>query len=118
MGNASLGVVKHYIKAVIADVSAASADTGVVLPKGGRFLSAQVIVANGDASTVDIGDGTTSDRFLNELDSNALATVASADIDVLTADTPLYAGTGVTAGTGSATLLVEMLMDDDGVRND
>ena len=115
---ATPGVFKHYIKAVVADVSAATADTGIVLPKGGRVLSFDVISVNGDLSTLDIGDGTTSDRFANELNSNALGVTASADLGVLTADTALYIGTGVSAGTGSATLLVEILMDDDGVKND
>lgn len=114
-GGPAIGVLPFKIKLEIADVSAASAASGVVAPAGARILSAQVVSPNGDASTVDIGVDGTADRFFNELDTNVEGgSAGSADTAPLTADTELWVGTGVTAGTGSATVLIEILMDDDG----
>lgn len=110
------------------DPTAASAATGVVLPKGARVIGIDTDggATGGATPTIDIGTAGTSDAFVAEGDADGAAslTVGAATTGasfgtVLTADTEVYAGVGASAAAGGTVVAyITWLMDDDGTRND
>lgn len=104
------------------DPTAASADTGKVLPKG--CIPQGVQNFNGGATggtdpTVDVGTSGDTDGFANELDADGITDITStlgALIGIpLTTDTAIHAGVGASAATGGSVLVgVYYIMEDDG----
>ncbi len=103
------------------DPTAASADTGKVLPAGCVVVACQLAQANatgGTNPTVDIGTQADPDGFGNELDADAYTgpafTGALLGTSILV-DTPIYAGVGASAATGGTCVgAVTYIMADDG----
>ena len=107
------------------DPTAASADTGKVLPKGA--IPIWVANLNGGATggaspTVDIGTQADPDGLSNEIAADTVTgpIVTGALLGVtLTEDTPIYAGVGASAATGGSVLIgVYYIMEDDGKQGD
>jgi len=104
------------------DPTAASADTGKVLPNGAIPMGIQNLdgLATGGASpTIDVGTSGDTDGFANELAADAITDIVSttgALIGVpLTTDTAIHAGVGASAAGGGSVLVgVYYIMQDDG----
>lgn len=104
------------------DPTAASAATGVTLPKGAIPIWVSNIdggATGGTNPTVDIGTSGTANGFADELDADAIsAPVVTGSLigAELTADTAIYAGVGASAATGgTVTAAVYYVMADSGV---
>lgn len=126
--NATPGVVPHYIPVTFDGAAANTTATGVYLPKGAIVLGAMIISNHTGGSTpaFDVGIAGTADGYINGAVSTTTQELDFAGLDslgdgvALTADTELTAGddgTG-TAGTGNITVLMKVVMQDDGVKND
>lgn len=102
------------------DPTAASASTGVTLPKGARVIGVQSLggATGGTNPTVDVGTAGDADGFANELDADDVTIapgVGALTGTVLSADTLVYAGVGASAATGGTTVAyLTYVMDDDG----
>lgn len=110
--------INGRVHTVPANLSAADTMDIAVVPAGARITGIKIKSDTAIAGTIDIGDGTTVDRFLDG--SNALATanlVGSANEDLgekLAADTTVRVTflTAAPAATDVLTAWVEMTVDD------
>lgn len=115
---ASIAVAEYALR-VSFDPTAASADTGAVLPKGAIPLGVDSLGGGtgGASPTVDVGTSVDPDGFADELAADAVQlgdTGALTGVE-LTADTPVYAGVGASAATGgTTTVVIHYIMADDG----
>lgn len=87
------------------DPTAASADSGIVIPKGAIVLGFQHDggATGGTNPTFDIGTSSDADAFINEGDADAAGYVAVNGAEANTAvseDTAVYVGVGASAATG------------------
>lgn len=113
------GAVLHAQRATLAHTDTA-AKTLFTLPAGvvivGFFVNVSTAFNDGASNVLDIGDETTADRFVADLDCGAdgagMNVVASADEAALAADTVVTGvytpGTGATAG--AATIVCQYML--------
>ena len=104
------------------DPTAASADTGKVLPIGSIPIWVSNInggATGGASPTIDVGISSNDDGFAAELPADAISApvVTGALIGVeLTANTAIYAGVGASAATGGSVIVgVYYIMADTGL---
>jgi len=108
----------------IADISAASAATGLVLPAGSKYMGCQITSTStaGTNETIDIGTSSDSDAFQNEVPTDTVnvglggagGTAGTNFNTTLTADTEIYVGVGAVSGTGACVIVFFYRMEDDG----
>lgn len=103
------------------DPTAASADTGKVLPSGCvpiACLAVQPNATGGTNPTVDIGTAADPDGFANEMDADGYTGLVYTGAllgTAITTPTAIYAGVGASAATGGTVVgSVWYLMADDG----
>lgn len=103
---------RNYSALVIEfDPTAASADTGEVLPAGAVVVGVQSLggATGGTNPTVDIGTSGDPDGFANELDADTAGVMVNTGAlngTALAASTAVYAGVGASAATGGTTKAV------------
>ena len=104
------------------DPTAASADTGKVLPIGAIPMGVQNMNGGGTGGaspTIDVGSSATPDGLANELSADNITSISSTTgvlIGIpLTADTAIHAGVGASAAAAGSVLVgVYYIMQDDG----
>lgn len=92
--------------------------TGLWLPAGARVLRAYS-TGEGSAGTVDVGTTADPDGFASAIAASSVASDSDGALlgAALAADVEVTAGDN-TGGMGTAVVFLEVVMDDDGVRND
>jgi len=125
--NATPGVVPHYVPVTFDGAAANTTATGVYLPKGAIVIGAMIISdhTGGTSPAFDVGITGTADGYIDGSVSTTTAQLGFSGLGslatgvALTADTEITAGddgTG-TAGSGNITVLIEVVMQDDGKQN-
>ena len=110
-------VVTSMIKVTFDATQASTVSTGLWLPEGARVIRAYS-TGEGGAGTVDVGNLTTSDvdAFASGIAASTVAeqiTGAELGIPVAVGGAEISAGDN-TGGTGTATIYLECVFDDDG----
>ena len=108
------GVVAFNVKVEFDATQASTTGTGVYLPAGARVMSA---TSTGEASagTVDVGTAADVDGFAAAIDADGVERQNTGALlgAALAADVEVTAGDN-TGGGGTATVYLEVVMDDDG----